>query len=540
MSARANHLAKRVAGLLALAALLVFLGAPLGLLLRLGASGAAPSILSDPYLRGVVAFTLEQAALSTLVSVLGGVPLALALHRLPFPGRALILRLLILPQALPALVAAAGLVAVWGRNGALSDALSLLGAPRFSVYGLPGILLAHAFFNVPLVARVAYGALQAVPAESWKLAGQLGLTAGAVLRTVEWPAIRTVLPGLAGLVFVLCATSFTLVLVLGGGPAATTMEVAIFQSLRYDFDPARAATLSLLQIGLVSLVLLPTLRSSDPIVAASLGSPARRFDRASSVRRAMEGATLLLGLAFVLSPFAALVANGLRADLARLVTEPSVQRAALTSLAIGGAATALALALALPIAFAGASASPARSGRRDVSRAVAPAIGLAGSLALLVPPIVVGAGWFLLLRRFGDVESFAPFVVALANAGAAVPFVLRILGPEVAATAARHDRLAASLGLFGLSRLLLVDWPALKRPIGLASAFALGLSLGDLGAVALFGSPDLVTLPYLLYQRVGSYRSADADGLALLLGLLCLLLMAAAERGIAAGREGGR
>ncbi len=52
----------------------------------------------------------------------------------------------------------------------------------------------------------------------------------------------------------------------------------------------------------------------------------------------------------------------------------------------------------------------------------------------------------------------------------------------------------------------------------------MALSLGDLGAVALFGSEDMVTLPYLLYSRMGSYRTADAAGLALVLGLLCLVL----------------
>ena len=61
----------------------------------------------------------------------------------------------------------------------------------------------------------------------------------------------------------------------------------------------------------------------------------------------------------------------------------------------------------------------------------------------------------------------------------------------------------------------------------------LAISLGDLGAIALFGSQDLVTLPYLLLQRMGSYRTADAAGLALILGILCLSLMALAERGLA-------
>jgi len=65
-------------------------------------------------------------------------------------------------------------------------------------------------------------------------------------------------------------------------------------------------------------------------------------------------------------------------------------------------------------------------------------------------------------------------------------------------------------------------------------AFAMALSLGDLGVIALFGSDSIQTLPYLLLARMGSYRTADAAGLALLLGMVCLALVLATDR---LGRE---
>ena len=82
----------------------------------------------------------------------------------------------------------------------------------------------------------------------------------------------------------------------------------------------------------------------------------------------------------------------------------------------------------------------------------------------------------------------------------------------------------------GWNRWWLVDWPILRPSIGLAFAFAMVLSLGDLGAVALFGSQDLTTLPLLILQRMGSYRTADAVGLAVILMVFCLILIAVAER----------
>ncbi|WP_246008548.1 thiamine/thiamine pyrophosphate ABC transporter permease [Afifella aestuarii] len=525
------------AGLAAVAALAVFLGgACFALLTQADAAPDLFALASDRYLRGVVLFTLEQAALSTLLAVAGALPLAVALHRARFPGRGLVLRLFLLPQALPVLVGALAIIAVWGRNGVVSDLVATLGFDRLNVYGLSGILIAHTFFNLPLAARLMVAALDGVPAESWKLAGQLSLTPLTTFRILEWPAIRTALPGATSLIFMLCVTSFTLVLTLGGGPGATTLEVAIYQALRYDFDPGLAVFLALIQIVLTGLAVAITLRLGRTTAGGfTLGRRARRYDPHQGFVRALDLAVLTVGIAFVLSPFIATIVAGLRSDLIALLADPNVQRAAMTSGVVAIAAATLAVLLAAPLLLARQALERSSSSRgRAAWRGL---FELSGSLVLVVPPIVIGAGWFLLLRQVTDVFAAAPFVVVATNAVMAMPFIVRILAPALATSAQRHDRLAESLGLFGLARLRHVEWPALKAPLALSFAFALALSLGDLGAMALFGSQDFITLPYLLLQRMGSYRTADAAGLALLLGVLCLALMALAERGFR-GEEG--
>jgi thiamine transport system permease protein len=148
---------------------------------------------------------------------------------------------------------------------------------------------------------------------------------------------------------------------------------------------------------------------------------------------------------------------------------------------------------------------------------------------LVVPPIVVGAGWFLLLRHAGDAFAVAPIMVVTVNAVMAMPFALRAVRPAYDAASERHERLCAQLGIAGWNRFILVDWPSLRRPLATAFAFAMALSLGDLGVIALFGSDSVRTLPYLIMARMGSYRTQDAAGLALLLGFVCLALMLAAD-----------
>ncbi len=491
---------------------------------------------ADAYLWRVVRFTLWQAGLSAALSVGLAIPVARAIVRRPdFPGRGILLRLFALPLALPALVVVLGIVEVWGRHGWLAGGLNLLG---FSggppgIYGLSGILLAHVFFNLPLAARLMVFHLERIPGETWRLANQLGLTPATIFRVIEWPALRACLPGVAGLVLMLCIASFTVVLTLGGGPAATTIEVAIYQALRFDFDPGRAVVLALIQLALTGGLIAAGLRLSLPMMAEpGLARAFARPDRAAPWGRLGDGVAIAAAALYIALPLMALALAALSAPFGRLLGEAVVWRAILTSLAIGGGSAVLCLALAWPMLSA---AYRARQAGSRLWSGFAAACDTGGSLILVMPPIVLGAGWFMLLRGldggFAVDYTLAPATVVVAvNGLMALPYALRILGPAHANAAAAHDRLCASLGLAGWNRWRLADWPVLRPGFAMAFAFAMALSLCDLGAIALFGSQDLITLPLLILQRMGSYRTMDAAGLAFLLVLLCLALLATAER----------
>jgi thiamine transport system permease protein len=67
-----------------------------------------------------------------------------------------------------------------------------------------------------------------------------------------------------------------------------------------------------------------------------------------------------------------------------------------------------------------------------------------------------------------------------------------------------------------------VEYPYIKSSLGYVFALAFCFSLGDLGIIALFGSDEFTTLPWYLYQLMGSYRTTDATGVALVLLVLVL------------------
>lgn len=435
-------------------------------------------------------FTLWQAVLSAALSILPAIPVARALARRRFAGRSAVIALLGAPFILPVLVAVIGLLAIFGRGGVLNDLLALAGLPRLSIYGLTGVLLAHVFLNLPLAVRMILTGWQAIPEDRFRLAASLGAPVG---RTLEWPMLRAVLPGAFLVIFLVCLSSFTVTLTLGGGPAATTLELAIYQALRFDFAPDRAATLALLQLatcalaaGLAGWVTVPQALGLDP------GRSVARWDR-SPVDWVWIGAAIL----FLILPLIAVLLRGLP-GLAEMPA--SVWPALARTVAVAVAATALALAAAVALALHG--------GRLAM---------LAGSLPLAISGLAMGAGLLLLTLPFGPPGRFALPVTVLVNATGALPFALRIIGPEIARILSDHARLADSLGLLGMARVRLVVLPLARRPLGFAAGLAAALSAGDLGVIALFGATGQETLPLVMVGLMGAYQMQAAAGAALLL-----------------------
>ena len=464
----------------------------------------------DSYLLRVVGFTLEQAFLSTVVSVVIALPVARGLARRQFPGRDFLLKIFSLPLALPAIVAILGIVGIYGNSGVLPGI--------FPIYGLPGILFAHVFFNMPLAVRLMLTRLDAIPAENFRLAAQLNFTSGQVFRFIEWPQLASAITGIASLIFFLCTASFAVVLILGGGPQATTLEVAIYQSLRLDFDPARASILALAQLATCSiLVFVAGHFATEHQVFPPTLAKTRRWDGRSKLARVVDCTTIVLAMLIVAPPILSVVVSG----LTKVQFDNLLLRATVTSLFVGAASACISLALGWVLV--GAAAKQPRAMLKS-------AITLACLASLIMPPAVLATGWFVSLSSIADISRYAIIMVIALNALMALPFVWSPLYPAIVESAHRHDRLCSSLGLRGWPRLMRIDLPVLRKPLSLAFLMAIIVSLGDLSAITLFGSADLVTLPALIFRQMGHYRMNDAAGTALVLAAFCFVLITLAQR----------
>jgi thiamine transport system permease protein len=454
-------------------------------------------------------FTLWQALLSASFSVVLAIPVAKALARRRFFGRGLLVTLLGAPFILPVIVAVMGLIAVLGQAGIVNTLLVAAGLPRLDIYGLHGVVLAHVFFNLPLAVRLLLSGWLAVPGEQFRLAASLGISPRAQWVLIDLPLIRRVLPGAFTVIFVICLTSFAVALTLGGGPRATTVELAIYQAMRFDFDLGRAAALAVMQLALALTAGVIALRIAGQAgFGVGRDRLVPRWDGRSGLARLWDAAWLILAAVFLLVPLAAVILRGVPGLL--LIRADTVQAAG-HSLAVALVSTALCLAWALPLAT-----------RRGEFLALP---------AIAISPLVLGPGLFLILRPFVNPFSMALPVTALVNALMALPFALRILRPEAEAVARDYGRLRATLRMTARAWLWLVWLPRLRRPMGFAAGLTAALAMGDLGVIALFADPDRATLPLQVYRLMGSYQMEAAAGAAVLLLMLSLGLFWVFDRG---------
>ena len=463
-----------------------------------------------------VRFTVLQAALSALISVGLAIPVARALARRRFKGRAALVTAMGAPFLLPAIVAVLGLLAIFGRSGMVNDLGAVLGLPTLSIYGLHGVVLAHVFLNMPLAVRMILQGWLAIPSERLRLAASLDFGPAEMARHLERPMLRVVLPGAMLVIFVVCLTSFAVVLTLGGGPKATTVELAIYQAVRFDFDLGRAALLALVQFAICAAATAVAWTLARP---PGFGAGMDRditFGAPSGWRRAFDAAVICLAASFLLVPLAAVVLRGVPG----LFELPgTVWGAALRSLLIAGASMAITVGAALSMAMAVAE------GRRGAALVEAAAV-----LPLATSGLVLGTGLFLILQPFVSPTTVALPVTMLVNTALSLPYVYRLLLPEARALVSDYGPLADSLGLQGAARWRWLILPRLARPLGFGAGVAAALSMGDLGVIALFAGDGQVTLPLMVQQLMGSYRMEAAAAAALVLVTLSFALFWICDR----------
>jgi ABC-type spermidine/putrescine transport system permease subunit II len=198
---------------------------------------------NDQWLRAT-ALSFEVGAFTSLLSVLLGIPAAIALVRGKFVGKNLLNTFLVLPLVVPTIIVAIALYSLYAD-------LHLIGT-------MFGLVLAHTLLASPIVMIVVASTLNGLDQGFERAAMSLGATPYRTFLLVTLPLIQHGIWSAAVFAFV---TSFdeVVIAIFISGSTAITLPRQMWDGVRTEIDPTIAAVSSLVvgtSIVVLGVVLL--------------------------------------------------------------------------------------------------------------------------------------------------------------------------------------------------------------------------------------------------------------------------------------------
>ncbi len=458
------------------------------------------NFIFSPYLLNTIEFSLIQSFLSTLLSAVLGVGVALYVIENGRGRGSWIWRLSLISFSLPSLVVVLALLSFWGREG--------LG---FSIFGYPGILLCHVAMNYPVFMKLVGESWLASGVEEECTALSLGAGRFRTFVSVTFPKLKSSLFKAGLLCFTYCFCSFIPVAVLGGNPSFSTIELGIYQALKFENNLSKAAVLSLLQLILLFPLFLAFQRTQKNKITATFQKRIQifQFSKTTSWIVWVILGAIVIGISF--GPLVLVVAKSVFAFESQL---SEIWDAFLNSAKLAG----LCVMLVLPVGFAGAYLE-------RHFKILSPFIPYAMVVPLFIPVMFLTAAFSGAFPEL--IESFRDsfWAVAVIQMTIALPLVYRSLLSGFESIPRDVEWVAISLGASQTDLLRDVEIPLLRRFIFLAIGLAICFSLGEVSSLLLFGSSQGATLSLLVFQKLGKYAVQDANLVAgVLICLMALIL----------------
>ena len=484
---------------------------PLTKIIALGLSGDWLSIYLEPKVLSAIWFTIWQAAVSTIICLVIGIPGAYILYRKKFRGQKFIRALITVPLVLPTIV-----VAISFSNFKFIPAVPL-------------ILMAHVFVNYSLIVRTVGGVWTTMDNETEEAAELAGAGRLRTLISITLPQLKPAIISASALVFLFCSSSYGIILILGGG-LVHSVETEIASAALTYLDLPKASALALLQtaITVIAFVISENL-AKHPIGIEQVSESAQRpaVDRRDLPAALITGTVvvalisiplvLVLAKAFVtpagigIDNFLNLAGRGER-DLLNI----SVGQATLNTLRNVVIAASLSVGLGALVSYL-----LSRTHRSRKARISNRALDILFLLPIGISSVVLGFGY---LVTFGDGPlpiRASWLVVPLVQSLMALPLVIRLIYPALISIGAEHREAAALAGANARQTWWHIESGIIRNVILTAVGFALIASIGEFGAASLLAFGDQATLPTVLFALI-SRPGATNFGMAM---AVCAILI---------------
>ena len=474
---------------------------------------SAVEVISDN--QKLIFNSVYQAFFSTVAAVGIGLVAAFVFSKYDFRGKKFFSALSLVPFVMPSILVALAFVLVFGNNGVLNRVLMdwfLLEEPIKILYSFNGIILAHAFYNFPIVMRFVSATWSNLDKKMQFAAETLGAGKWTVFWKITLPQLLPSIFAAASLVFVYCFMSFAIVLTLGG-VEFSTLEIGIFQAISRDFDLFAGMILAGIQFVILFGVLMfyQQILKKYNVKTDKINTQKEKISFKSwkglgllSVIGIIVGIILIPLLAIVLFS----VSNGGVSNYVSLfsgnsVTGSSAFNAILTSLGFGFGTVLVTVPVSLMFAI---YLRNKKSFLRNIL-----------VMSIAVSSVTLGLGYVL----FFSAGSW--IIIVLAHSVLAMPFAFRIISNSLEKIPDETLYAAESLGASFSEKIKRVIIPIIKPGIIGAAAFSFAISLGELALTFMLYNGKWVTIPLYIYRLISSFRLFEATAMGVILILLSAL-----------------
>ncbi len=502
--------------------------------------------------QGAFEFTLIQATISTIATIVIGIPIAWQLGRYKWPHDYLIRSILTMPFVMPSIVAAMGFLHLISESG--------LDIRSNKDTWFATLIIAHAWFNLSLVIRFCEPVLSTLDPkmEEQMLLLPAGRTKIGRIRNLWIPLLTPSIAAAACMTFVFSFTSFALVKwITLGENTLESMMASIGSSAGIN-----GYMISKNEIILgSSLIQFTILLLSLWIMSALQHKRQSRLPKASESIVKMKNKSgwfiVVPAIIFAITPLITLIISSFRvresgpdsttyswstAGWEYAFTSTSSLPSAWDALfnSVGYALTALAIALPL-----GWMLAQYICDLEKVRPRLARFFDLFTMLPFAVSSVMIGLGVMLGMIRI-DAEFFYSLWLtpAIAHVMITTPFVVRIILPALRSIDPIYDECARTLGISKFKRFFKIKVPMLRGSILIATIFTLAMSMGEFGASwVVTRNSDWTTLPIMIdslrsIPYNNSLTAPAANAVASVLMLIALILFISTEK-FRPRRDGG-
>ena len=470
----------RRAQLLPLAALALFFGFPVASML---ANFLRPHTVVDTITTSSLVqvwwFTTWQAALSTILTVIIGLPLTWAIARYSFRGSKTIIGLVTVPFFMPAVVVATGVRAI-------------VGSPSVT-----GILWAHVVFNVAVVIRIIGPHWALLDPHLEDTAADLGATAWRTFRHISLPYISESLRQATAIVFMFCFSSFGVIAILGGISRRTIEAEVFIQAVRLG-DTQTAIALSVLQAIVILTVYTIGTRNTNQNEQLTISAQQRtiphRFHKAVTI-------AVLIPTAIVVTPLIGVVIRSFIVDNTpslnayRWLFNGTTQSIGINTTGTIVTSITFTIVTALITTTCALVIAAARNQKQFISTATA--------VPLMTSAVTLGLGTIVTFNDGIINWRGERWLIPIMHCVIALPLALRTLDPAVRAIPDEMRQAAASLGAPPWRVWRRIDMPLLAPAIKKAAGLSAAISLGEFGATSFLTRSDSTTIPIAIQQLLG-------------------------------------